>query len=157
MTNIIQLLAPSSLIKYKLINIPITGSSEKLCLKLRMLIVNHVPQNTSTKEWSAKNPPSPKEIHASTVGRTRVIIQTTPTANAKPTKYLTFMYGTRNFDFLESPVLSMYRTPPQTNINAKKVPTEVKSTKKSILKKSAGTATTIPVTMVAKEGVLYLG
>src|SRR5690606_7618236 len=107
MTNIIQLLAPSSLIKYKLINIPITGSSEKLCLKLRMLIVNHVPQNTSTKEWSAKNTPSPKEIHASTVGRARVITQTKPTANDKPTKSLPFMYGTRNFESLESPGLSM--------------------------------------------------
>ncbi len=38
-----------------------------------------------------------------------------------------------------------------------KVPTLVRSTKKSILKNKAGIATIIPVMMVAKDGVLYLG
>src|SRR5690606_27079324 len=51
----------------------------------------------------------------------------------------------------------MYNTPAQTNIKAKNVPTEVKSTKKSILKNNAGIATTKPVTIVANDGVLYLG
>ena len=51
----------------------------------------------------------------------------------------------------------MYNTPAHTNMKAKNVPTLVKSTKKSILKNSAGTATIKPATTVAKEGVLYFG
>src|SRR5690606_41971198 len=51
----------------------------------------------------------------------------------------------------------MYNTPEQTRINAKNVPTLVRSTKKSILKNNAGMATIKTVTTVANDGVLYLG
>ena len=59
-----------------------------------------------------------------------------------------------------SAILSRFgnnKTPPQTSINAKMVPIEVKSNTKFASVKKIGTPTTNPVTIVENPGVLYFG
>ena len=53
--------------------------------------------------------------------------------------------------------ICMRNIPPHTNTKAKRVPTLVKSITTFISKNKAGIATTTPVRIVEKEGVLNLG
>src|SRR5882757_8263697 len=71
--------------------------------------------------------------------------------------YFPFTYGTLNFDNGLLGILSSTNIPPQTNTNAKRVPILVSESTVSKFKNKAGIATSKPVNIVEKEGVLNLG
>ena len=71
--------------------------------------------------------------------------------------YLPLTCGTLNLDSGLFGCFCSTITPAQTNTNANKVPMLVNANTISRFKNKAGTATTNPVKIVEKEGVLYLG
>lgn len=66
------------------------------------------------------------------------------------------IYGKWNLPFIFS-LAGSIKTPAQTNTKAKIVPILVKSRMNVLSVNNIGIPTTIPVTIVAKEGVLYFG
>src|SRR3546814_10243347 len=67
------------------------------------------------------------------------------------------MYGVLNFPRGASGSVWIRRTPAQTSVKAKRVPILQRSATMYMFINSTGIATTKPVTMVAKEGVLKRG
>jgi len=85
------------------------------------------------------------------------ILRQTIMINANGTIYLLLIYGTLKRDSGLFFLLLMISIPLQTTTKAKRVPILVRSVTSVRFINRAGMATTSPVTMVAKEGVLYFG
>src|SRR6185437_3448429 len=82
----------------------------------------------------------------------------TPTINNTGTMNRALIYGILNLGAASpASLLGNKSTPPHTSTNANNVPMLVKSVTSVRFKNNAGIATKRPVTIVAKEGVLYFG
>jgi hypothetical protein len=120
-------------------------------------IVNEVESITKRKKGNLSLNTSQPSLK---LNRPRKLFQKiiTPTIKRTGTINCELIYGILNLGFSSPASLAGSKsTPPHTSTNANRVPILVRSVTSVRFRKRAGTATTKPVRIVEKDGVLYLG
>jgi hypothetical protein len=156
--NLSQFECPRLVIRYKQLNKPNTGISEILFFRLNQLARRLAAMNNSmgilsimtitglTPGFKLKKPGQKFRLYR--------IWSVKIKTNKGSRIYLLFMKGTWYRPAGLFPLLFKISTPVQTTTNANKVPMLVRSVTSVRFKNNAGTATTMPVTIVANDGVL---